>query len=83
MLVRLTARLLGFTLSEIDINPKVEDPKNPQPNPANYIKKSLTGKFPVLETAEGHTIMEGLSIAKFLGRQKHSFYGNNDLESNS
>jgi glutathione S-transferase len=30
--------------------------------------KSLTGKFPVLETPQGHTLMEGLTIAKYLAR---------------
>lgn len=43
--------------------------------------KSLTGKFPVLETPEGHTLMEGLTIVKYFARKRPSFYGNNDLES--
>jgi glutathione S-transferase len=80
--VRLTSRLLGYTISEVNvaqqINATSDDKKDSQPLAA---KKSLTGKFPVLETSDGHTIMEGLSIAKFLGRQRDGFYGFNDLES--
>jgi elongation factor 1-gamma len=43
--------------------------------------KSITGKFPVLETPEGFTIFEGTSIAKYFARQKRGFYGSNDFES--
>jgi len=43
--------------------------------------KSITGKFPVLETPEGFTIFEGTSIAKYFARKSKGFYGNNDFES--
>jgi glutathione S-transferase len=46
-----------------------------------YKSKSITGKFPVLETPEGFTIFEGTSIAKYFARQKRGFYGSNDFES--
>jgi glutathione S-transferase len=41
--------------------------------------KSQTGKFPILETPEGFTIFEGLTIAKYLARQRPSFYGDSNL----
>lgn len=41
----------------------------------------MTGKFPILETAEGHTLFESTSIAKYIARQRRGFYGSNDLES--
>ena len=37
-------------------------PENP------FLAKSLTGKFPVLETPEGFTIFEATSIAKYFAR---------------
>ncbi len=43
--------------------------------------KSITGKFPILETAEGFTIFEATSIAKYFARQRKGFYGSNDFES--
>ena len=41
---------------------KKEEPVNP------LLAKSLTGKFPVLETPEGFTIFEATSIAKYFAR---------------
>jgi len=43
--------------------------------------KSQTGKFPILETPEGFTLFEGLTIAKYLARQRPSFYGDTNLQS--
>jgi glutathione S-transferase len=44
-------------------------------------QKSLTGKYPILETAEGHILFESTSIMKHLARQRRGFYGLNDYES--
>ena len=74
-LVKVTAKLLDIQYTEINVSAPVpkgkEDPKT----------KSLTGKFPVLETPEGFTIFEGTSIAKYFARQRRGFYGLNDYES--
>jgi glutathione S-transferase len=37
--------------------------------------KSVTGRFPVLETKDGVRVAESLSIAKYLSRDHTSFYG--------
>jgi len=37
--------------------------------------KSITGRFPVLETKEGSRVCESLAIAKYLSREHQSFYG--------
>lgn len=39
------------------------------------LRKSLTGRFPVLETAEGQTVAESLPIARHLAREHPAFYG--------
>eukprot|EP00347_Sterkiella_histriomuscorum_P012730 403367437 len=86
-LVRVTAKLLNLDIIEVIVPPipsaeAAKDPKNKQlvADGEKLRAKSLTGKFPVLETPQGHTLMEGLTIAKFLARQRPSFYGDNDLE---
>ena len=46
----------------------------------DWKSKSLTGKFPVLETAEG-TLVESAAIARYLARQSGSgLAGNTDFE---
>ena len=90
----MTAKLLDIEYTEIDINAKPDpvdagaakkkdknagDKKEEPVNP--LLAKSLTGKFPVLETPEGFTIFEATSIAKYMARQRKGFYGNNDFES--
>ena len=93
--MRITAKLLDIEYNEIDINAKAAesveagagkkkekaaDKKEEAPvNP--LLSKSVTGKFPVLETPEGFTIFEATSIAKYFARQRKGFYGNNDFES--
>ena len=80
-LVKVTAKLLDIEYLEIDVStvaPK-KDSKDVTPN--LFKSKSLTGKFPVLETPEGFTIFEATSIAKYFARQRRGFYGNNDFES--
>ena len=96
--MRITAKLLDIEYNEININAKSADPaveqaskkkdknaagdkKEEQVNP--LLAKSLTGKFPVLETPEGFTIFVATSIAKYFARQRKGFYGNNDFESKS
>ena len=37
--------------------------------------KSVTGRFPVLETKEGARFAESLPIAKYLSRDHATFYG--------
>lgn len=37
--------------------------------------KSITGRFPVLETPDGSRVSESLPIAKYLSRDHASFYG--------
>jgi hypothetical protein len=71
---------LDIEYNEIDINAKAADageaPKKKEKAtdkkeeaPANpLLAKSLTGKFPVLETPEGFTIFEATSIAKYFAR---------------
>ena len=45
---------------------------------SKLMKKSFTGKFPVLELQDGKTCLsEPLTIAKYLARDNHSFYGTN------
>ena len=56
-----------------------KDDQKPPENP--LLAKSITGKFPVLETPEGFTIFEATSIAKYFARQRRGFYGSNDFES--
>ena len=89
-LVKITARVLDIQYSEIDVS-NIAPVKAPEgkkakagsaPSDVPDIKsKSLTGKFPVLETPEGFTIFEATSIAKYFARQRKGFYGNNDFES--
>lgn len=79
--MRITAKLLDIEYNEIDINAKSESvevgaAKKKEKNPADkkeepvnpLLAKSLTGKFPVLETPEGFTIFEATSIAKYFAR---------------
>lgn len=81
----MTAKLLDIEYTEIDVTPKEvskdakKDSKDATPDLLK--SKSLTGKFPVLETPEGFTIFEATSIAKYFARQRRGFYGNNDFES--
>jgi glutathione S-transferase len=37
--------------------------------------KSVTGRYPVLETKDGVRVAESLPIAKYLSRDHTSFYG--------
>ncbi len=90
-LVKLTASLLGVEYTEVDVSKLAVPPqptgkkadKGAQPvDPAEALRsKSLTGKFPLLETPEGFTIFEASSIAKYFARKSRGFYGNNDFES--
>ena len=41
-------------------------------------KKSLTGRWPVLETKEGTLISESLPIARYMSRQHSSFNGSDE-----
>ena len=43
--------------------------------------KSVTGRFPVLETKEGSRVCENLPIAKYLAAEHPSFYGSNPEQS--
>lgn len=38
-------------------------------------QKSITGRFPVLEAADGSRVAESLPIAKYLSRDHATFYG--------
>ena len=71
-LVKLVARLLNITLTEVQVPQIVvsEDKTKQKPDvEGDRIRsKSLTGKFPVLETPQGSTLMETLTIVKFLAR---------------
>lgn len=88
-LVKVTARVLGIEYQEIDVSvsaaPAKDAKKGGKDKAASAVddlkSKSLTGKFPVLETPEGFTIFEATSIAKYFARQRKGFYGNNDFES--
>ncbi len=68
--MRVTAALLDIPLLEVQIT-----------DPAEIKSKSSVGLLPILETPEGHTLFDGLAIAKYLARQRPGFYGINDLES--
>ena len=37
--------------------------------------KSVTGRFPVLETSEGSRVCDSVAIAKYLSRDHATFYG--------
>ena len=91
-MIKVTARILGIEYIEVDVTTvsNVAEPVSKkskgedQPSPLEQIKsKSLTGRFPLLETPEGFTIFESSSIAKYLARQRPVFYGNNDFETAS
>ena len=41
-------------------------------------RKSITGRWPVLETKEGTLISESLPIARYMARQHRSFNGSDD-----
>lgn len=56
--MKVTARILDIQYEEIKVGEKDETLR----------KKSQSGKFPVLETAEGHTLFESTSIARYLAR---------------
>ena len=91
-LVKVTAKVLGIEYIEVDIttipseaapvSKKAKSEEKVVPSPLDKIRsKTLTGKFPLLETPEGFTIFEATSIAKYFARQRHGFYGSNDFES--
>ena len=63
--VKITARILQQELVLVNI----DDPTLDDAAKENLKKKSLTGKFPILETGKGQVIFESISIAKFLARQ--------------
>jgi glutathione S-transferase len=43
-------------------------------------KKSLTGRFPILETSTGVVLSESLPIARYLAREHPSFLGQSEAE---
>lgn len=71
------AQAEGKKDKKTDKQVEVKDPM------AEIRAKSLTGKFPILETTQGFTIFEASSIAKYFARQRPGFYGSNDFESKS
>jgi glutathione S-transferase len=74
--VKITARILQQELVLVNI----DDPTLDDAAKENLKKKSLTGKFPILETGKGQVIFESISIAKFLARQQTGLYGANGDE---
>lgn len=86
-LVKVTANVLGIEYKEIDVSivPEKDAKKGGKDKAQSAVDdlkaKSLTGKFPVLETPEGFTIFEATSIAKYFARKRKGFYGHNDFES--
>ncbi|CDW83612.1 elongation factor 1- [Stylonychia lemnae] len=85
LLVKVTGKLLNLSFNEIQIpapEPQASGKeKEPKTNAGDKLRaKSQTGKFPILETPEGFTIFEGLTIAKYLARQRPSFYGDSNLQ---
>lgn len=70
-LVKVTARLLEIHYTEINVAASVNALPNGGKGKApveDFSSKSITGKFPVLETSEGFTIFEATSIAKYFAR---------------
>ena len=65
MLVNLVARLMHVELQTTIL---AADDKTLR-------SKSITGRFPVLETKDGGRVCENLPIAKYLAREHPSFYG--------
>ncbi len=68
----MTAKLLQVDYQEVMVGEQKDDVLR---------LKSQTGKFPLLETPDGHLLFESTCIAKFLARQRPNFYGANDFES--
>ena len=73
LLVNLVARLMkaDFTTTVLQADDKA------------LKSKSVTGKFPVLETSEGSRVCENLPIAKYFSREHPSFYGSSSDQSKS
>ena len=47
----------------------------------SLLHKSITGRFPVIETDDGKTVAENLSIARFLSKDHPSFQGATEEQS--
>ena len=47
------------------------------------VKKSLTGRLPLLETPEGLLIAESLPIARYLSKEHATFQGSNPTDRKS
>lgn len=62
--VKIVARILQQELVLVNI----DDPELDAAAKENLRKKSLTGKFPILETNKGQVLFESISIAKFMAR---------------
>lgn len=70
-LVTLTAKLMN--VEGIEIVKVAADDKILQ-------RKSLTGRWPVLETPDGTLISESLAIAKYFARSHPTFYGQTEAQ---
>lgn len=71
-MVSVTAKILDLELTEVLVDDNME--KKPS---------ALTGRFPFLQTQDGATIFESVSIMRCLARQSKGIYGQNDLETST
>jgi elongation factor 1-gamma len=72
--VAITAKLAGVELEIVNLDAEEQKSKD-------YKQKCLTGKFPSLETPEGH-LFESAAIARYIAKlnPEKGLYGNNAFE---
>lgn len=70
----ITAKLAGVELEVINLDAEEQKSKE-------YKQKCLTGKFPCLETPEGH-LFESAAIARYIAKlnPEKGLYGHNPFE---
>ena len=61
----------------------VEVPQDDEIETRNIRRKSMTGRLPILQAAEGVYISESLPIARFLSRKHAGFHGSTPAEGKS
>ena len=75
-----SAPLVTLTAKLMNVEEDIEAVKVAADNKALQ-RKSLTGRWPVLEAPDGTLISESLPIAKYLARQHPTFYGQTEAQS--
>ena len=70
--IKLVAKLMATEYIVVEVNKEKDE---------NLLRKSFTGRFPVLELEDKKTCFcEPLAISKYLANDRHGFYGPDPIE---